>query len=717
MHVRTLLVACLATALGLAALPARAEIPTMTVSELHSGMSGIGKTVARGTEIEEFQCEIIDIFTNMGYNHGPLILVRLWGDVIDETGGIAGGYSGSPVFIDGKLIGAISWGPWFTEGDVAGVTPIHEMLRAFTYPDEEPQRISYEPTCLDEPIETAGREFDRVMLADSSADGSRLESLYGENTLILTPCRTPLIVSGLSEAGFERLRQFANDRLPYMDLIQGPGGGSSQGVPILFGPTVLEPGASIGAQLASGDLDLTAIGTLTWVHEDGRFLAFGHPFFGDGVTNMPFVTTRVVYTMPALDRSYKLGEPMDVVGTITQDRLACVGGMLREIPDMVEFHLTVVDHDTGRTQRFNYSVINKEDWLPFLGWLVPMEGLMFGSDRLGHGTCRISFSIRGEGLARPIERNNLVYASYDLSESLNEFLEALSMVTLSNPYREVKLTSVDIEVEATSARQTMEIMRARFNNAPNMGPGAVGYAGPEEINEKEAKDEATSEPAEPPSLQFDDLQEIPVEDMQMYMSEMMGTEEYAQQVPPTGLVKYRPGDTIEVLVTLRPYRKEPIEQVVKLEIPEDFPAGQTSLEIFGGSYASFYGSMSYYYMDPLAEAYPYGANMFSPPEDLDEVIEDFMERDTANTIIVQLMRMGPEDPYFYLQDEYEPPEPIQASLTMEDVIFGYFSLPIEIAAKDSEAVPTEQPTDQGSPGITEPPQETQPSGSRNPHRQ
>ena len=677
------LIAVLAAIYLLAVPPARADIPTMTVSEIEAGMRGVGYTVAKGTEIEQFQCEIIGVFDHMGYNGGPLILLRMWGDVIDATGGIAGGYSGSPVFIDGKLIGALSWGPWFTEGDVAGATPINDMLRTFRYPvNEEPERIAQVPECLDEPITVGGRDFNGVLLAQNSDHPADLERIWGENTLVLTPCRTPVVVSGLSPEGFERLKEFAQDRLPYMEFIQGPGGGPDYGVPILLGPTVLEPGASIGAQLASGDLDLTAVGTLTWIDDQGRFLAFGHPFLADGPTNLPFVTTEIIYTMPALDRSYKLGQAIEVVGTITQDRLTAVGGQLRQIPDMVDFHLEVVDHDTGRTRRYNYSVMNKEEWLPFLGLLMPADGLTFVTDRLGTGTCLVSFTIYGEGLAKPIQRENLSYAGFGVAyEALGELTEALNMVTAANPYREVKVTKVDIHVEVTSARQTTDILKARYQNPPNMGPGAVGYTGPEEEEaDKEAKDRALNQAA--PWLDGESSgaqQPVPPEGMMIEGAEAMAA--YYAGYPQTKLVGYYPGDTIEVLVTLRPYRQEPIERVIKLEIPGDFPACQTTLEVFGG--AAFYYPGMYYYMGGPGGTYP-GAGVFLQPEDLDEVLDDFMSRDVGNCVIVRLARPGPEDPYFYLQDEFEPPEEVRASIALEDVVYGQISLPIEILGEAGE---------------------------------
>ncbi|MFH1675906.1 MAG: SpoIVB peptidase S55 domain-containing protein [bacterium] len=658
-------------------------IPTMTVSEIQQGMKGIGRTVIKGTEIEEFKIEVIGIFAHMGYNRGPLIFVRLSGDVIDRSGGIAGGYSGSPVFIDGKLIGAISWGPWYTEGDVAGVTPINDMLKAFTYGTEDPKRISFEPECLDEPIKIADRTFDSVITASFGENPVELENIYGPDTLILTPCATPLQVSGFSPEGIEKLREFAKDKLKYLDIIEGPGGATEGETPMRLGPVDLSPGASIGAQLVSGDLDLTAVGTLTWIDDNNRFLAFGHPFMNEGHTNMPFVTTRIIHTMAALDRSYKLGEVADMVGTITEDRLTSVGGYFSQAPDMIDFEMKVTDSDINHSKRFRYSVVNNEMWLPFLGMLVPMEGLAIGMDRNGPGTCRVKFEIDVDGFEKPITRDNLIYSAYDVSsEALMEFSEAMGLLTSMNPYKKVRIKKVNIEVEVSSVRQTADLLKARFNNAPNMGPGAVGYAGPEAaLNDKKSKDDRINQESETENPESSDTQQPPFPEQPFDMSNLEMPYPGMGSYQPSTLVGYHPGDTIEVLVTLREYRGEKIEKVIKLKIPADFPAGQTSIEIMGGI-NSYY---NFGYMYDLSGMSSLG--VMAPPDNLEDSIAKLTKRDVNNSVIVRLTQTGPTDPYFYLQDSFKPLEEVEARLNLSDVVFGYFSLPVEILGENQQAYP------------------------------
>jgi len=662
-------------------IPAYAEIETMTVSELYPGMTGYARTVIQGTEIEEFEVEIIDIFTQMGFNGGPLILCRLSGDVVEQTGGIAGGYSGSPVFMDGKLIGALSAGWPYTGGMVCAATPIHEMLRAFTYPTEEPPRIASVPECLNEPIEVNGRIFESVIVADFGADTEYLQEIYGPETMVMEPCMTPLIVSGLSDMAYDKLSEFVAENLPYLELQQGPGGGNADGTPIHLGPVELEPGASVGGQLASGDIDLTAIGTLTWVGDDGSFAAFGHPFLGTGVANMPFVTSRVLYTMPSEAQSFKMGESIEIVGTITQDRLTAVAGYFGQAPEMVDINLKVIDRDIDRTRRFSTSVMQDEQWLPILAYITPMQGLSYATDRQGGGTCIVKWSVDVEEFDKPIARENLYWSSMSTSDGLFELYEILNILTAGNMFGEVTINSIDVEVECTSVRQTSDIIRARFQNAPNMGPGAIGYSGPVETQpDKADKNARLTEEALQSSPDSEEMQDIPIDESMAWETEAYYDSEYAADGMPE-MVKYEPGDTIEVLVTLRQWRGEPFDQVIELEIPDDFPVGVTSIEIMGGMYAFYYGM--YGGMADATGAYYTPTDYFMPPENIEEVVDEFLARDRNNAIVVAILSpYYEEDPYFYLQDDYEAPEQFASAVEVEDVIMGYFSLPVEIVSGD-----------------------------------
>jgi len=150
---------------------------------------------------------------------------------------------------------------------------------------------------------------------------------------VMVETKTPLVVGGLSDKYFPLIKDELERRMPYAEVIQGPGSGR---IPTNLSGAKLEPGSAIGVQLVSGDIDLTAIGTLTYIDEQGRFLAFGHPFMMAGYIEMPLTTARIIKTVPSIQRSFKMGEAIEMVGRIEQDRNTCVAGHLGLEPDMLD---------------------------------------------------------------------------------------------------------------------------------------------------------------------------------------------------------------------------------------------------------------------------------------------------------------------------------------------------------------------------------------------
>ena len=205
----------------------------MGLEEVKPGMHGVAKTVISGTKIEEFGVEVLGIMKDKGPS-GDLILVRTYGDLIEKTGGIAQGMSGSPVYINGKLIGAIGYGWSLTDHKTGMVTPIGDMLKL-----------------LDSPL-----------AVPPSSEATNLQ-----------PLATPLMVSGFGERALSML----GEQLKPYSLVPYAAGEPSQGVTY---PS-LEPGSAVGVQLVQGDVSVGALGTVTYV-DDKKVLAFGHPFLKKG---------------------------------------------------------------------------------------------------------------------------------------------------------------------------------------------------------------------------------------------------------------------------------------------------------------------------------------------------------------------------------------------------------------------------------------------------
>ena len=233
-----------------------ARTPLMPVEDLKAGMRGYAKTVISGDTIETFPVEVLGVTggDSMGYQ----ILIRAGGDVIARSGGIAQGMSGSPVYIDGRLAGAIAYGKAFTDPHYCLLTPIHDMLDILDKP--EPHR-AVSPSLL--------------------------------------PKGTPLLAGGFTPAGISVLEEGLE---PFGLTVADTGASGTAS-----SAKDLEPGSSVGVALIQGDLTLGALGTVTWTDEQGRILAFGHPFMSRGAADFFLTKTWVLASLPNLQAAYKVG--------------------------------------------------------------------------------------------------------------------------------------------------------------------------------------------------------------------------------------------------------------------------------------------------------------------------------------------------------------------------------------------------------------------------
>ncbi|HYE79073.1 MAG TPA: hypothetical protein VEI97_13915, partial [bacterium] len=338
------------------------------------------------------------------------------------------------------------------------------MLKNLDYPPVNQGAVAGEPQPLSQALTLEGKTLERVQVARLTAAPPSAEQVAADaatGTLTLTPCKTPLFVNGLNPELVERIKTQLGDKLPYMEILPGLGSAGSAGanpnrLDLFPG---LQPGAAIGAQLVAGDIDLTAIGTLTYIDEN-QILGFGHPFMQAGAVELPLTKARIVHTMKSIQRSFKMGEATGTVGKIDQDRAAAISGELGQMPRMIPFHLTVKDTDLGRTRRYDYSVVDYEAILPFLGLLPPIQGLTEVMDRQGPATIRSHFKILTEEL-EPVERTNLFYDQFS-GVGFLELAQGLFLMTTQNIFQDIHLKEVFIDVEVTQNRQTTDIMRAEI---------------------------------------------------------------------------------------------------------------------------------------------------------------------------------------------------------------------------------------------------------------
>ena len=410
---------------------AAAAVPLLPLEEVQVGAQGVARTVIAGTRIEEFGVEVLGILKNKGAV-GDLILVRTYGDVIDRAGGVAQGMSGSPVFIDGRLIGAIGYGWSLTDQRTAMVTPIHDMLKLLDRKAPKPA----EPEPVDKPAEKPANK-----LSDKAAGKSQ-----------------PLLSTPLMAAGFgANALAFLQTHLKPLKLTPVAVGDPPSD--IAFG--ALEPGSAVGVQLVRGDVSLGALGTVTYVDGD-RILAFGHPFLKRGPTGFLMTNAYIFTTIRGLESSFKVGATGEVIGTISQDRGAGVAGEMNRFPGIVPMRMNIRSAESGDGREMAVQIVQDEEIMPILATASLLNAIDKAIDRTGSGTARITFEVAARGMpGETYKRENMFYSPENVAEaSLAEFYELIAFLA-SNPHNPVTIMDIRADIDVSSERRTARILSAR----------------------------------------------------------------------------------------------------------------------------------------------------------------------------------------------------------------------------------------------------------------
>ncbi|OCL25631.1 SpoIVB peptidase S55 [Orenia metallireducens] len=405
-----------------------AKTEIMSLSEVRPGMKGTGKTVLRGNKIEEFDVEVVSVLTDQPGQ--DLILVKTSGEVIDRTGGIASGMSGSPVYIGGRLIGAVGYGWQLADHKIGMVTPIESMLDIF---ELDKKREIKDVIDLKEPIKIGDREYKRIYFAEDSQEVDDREAM------VATPVSTPLMVSGIKGRAKDRLAE----SLEGYELVPINGGGVSS----LEEDTNLEPGSAVAVQLVRGDINVSAIGTVTYRDGD-KILAFGHPFLSKGSVNYLLSSAYIHQMVTSIKMPFKLGSPGKLKGIITQDRTAGIAGKVNEFPNVVPLEVNVFDHDLNKKEVYNLQIVQSEDLIEGLASSAVLQVIDSTIDRTGEGTAKVSIEILGNKLPNNIiSLENLYYSPNDIAAtSLSDFLQSLSLI-LHNPFTKVNLANIKFNID------------------------------------------------------------------------------------------------------------------------------------------------------------------------------------------------------------------------------------------------------------------------------
>jgi hypothetical protein len=420
------------------------------LEDLRPGMKGTARTVFSGTETQEFGVEILGVIPGYPGPRQSAIIARLSGANVEKTGVFAG-MSGSPVYIDGKIVGAIAFSFPFAKEPIAGITPIKQMIDLFNKGSEndsqkpkEPRAVSFAQLAATDwkPSLPKAAVSSVSLLAPVSA-GSALLPLMGQQ---MTPIATPLVFSGISQ---ESLAMFA-PQLVASGLLPVSGvGGSSDITPLaLSDDKTFLPGSSISVQLVRGDYSLAAAGTVT-LRDGDRIYAFGHPFLSLGSSDMPMTETSVVTVIPNLSNSFKLSVPGRMVGSISQDRASGVFGMLGKAPKMIP--VTINLHTSrDRKETYSYEIASDSFLTPLLLNITVFNTITSSERALGDSTLSLKGEIRVRG-------QETVQIDRRFSAANSAILAAGSIASpvaslLTSGFDDVQLDGVTLDISSTDTK-------------------------------------------------------------------------------------------------------------------------------------------------------------------------------------------------------------------------------------------------------------------------
>jgi hypothetical protein len=443
----------------------------MGIDEIRSGMVGVGHTVFDGTHVEDFKAHILGVIENVIGPQRNLILARLEGGPLANTGVIAG-MSGSPVYVDGRLIGAVSYSLGsFSKEPIAGITPIAEMTDATMFGAGRPRAARPQmdfPLSRDDLIAAFRKAIGwNRPFADRSGDAqivgaSSLAGITGGDLgTLMRPIATPLVISGFSSD--------LDDALASVFRGQGfvpmaTAAGTRPGDMAFDGP--LKPGDAIGVTFVSGDLEMGATGTVTHIDGD-RVYAFGHPMYNLGPTEFPMTRAYVYTVLPSLFASAKLSATGDVIGTFLQDRATAIAGRLGSGPSLIPVTLRL-DDARGGQRTFKFGVVKDQIFTPLMTYSALVNTLGSYGRQFGIST----YAVQGKVLLKNYDAISFRNLFAGDAAAANTAAYAVSPVAalLGNDYEDVDIGGLELTVKSSEEPKTATLERVWLDE-PRPRPG------------------------------------------------------------------------------------------------------------------------------------------------------------------------------------------------------------------------------------------------------
>lgn len=535
-------------------LAAHEYLPT---ARLTPGMKGYGLTVFKGTKIERFNVTILGLLRKIN-NGKDLILVRLeGGPVTKRYANVIAGMSGSPVYVKGRIVGAVAYAPVFAREPLGFLTPIEDMLEAWD-PDlpQTPTTASAQafPPIREQNLPAAILVGGRRVTTVRFATPGETPSTVSNGTLTLVPLATPVSISGVALSRLPALAQL----LAPLGLApsQMPGGArppaGTKGSP-------LQPGGAFGVSLATGDLDMTAIGTLTYRRGD-KIVGLGHPFTGIGPIDAPMFSAYIHDVLASYQSSQKLGSPVQLVGRVFQDRPFSVGGQIGARPVMVPIAIDIDDRSTRRFRRFRAQILRHPLMTPRIAAFAAANAIAEVHGQPGDSMATVSLEVEAEEVGT-IRRTNTFFDALSIGDTATADLTSLLSTLSSNPFYPVGIRSVKMSVRLEPRRDTAQIERIFLKQS-----------------------------------------------------------------------RFEPGETVDVGVVLKPYKRDRIVRSIPIRIPSSVPTGSLTLMVQGGGFAPISLGIS-----PSGGLVLQSGSDTTPAASVAQLVRRFSERERNNDLVARLL--------------------------------------------------------------------------------
>src|SRR5579875_699814 len=454
MRLRKCIAAVALVLLAVSSLQAQSQTQFFPLSDIRPGLKGVGRTIFEGNKVQEFQVEFLGVLRNYLAPKHNVILARLSGGPLAQTGVVAG-MSGSPVYVDGKLVGAVALAFPFAKEAITGITPIEEMLEvvpeaAKPSPPATTKQASallpfkFAGTAID-PVgtmrlipEDPGNEFSVKKLIDLLPPSS----FNGGASNLLLPLRFGGFSPGVVEAYSPLFQRMG------LEPMHGAALSSTEAIPA--SPKGPEPGTMVSLSLVRGDLNLNVDCTVTY-RKGNDIFACGHRFLMVGPTKIPFSESHVLATVPSVASSFKIDVPGPEIGTILQDRFGAIYGVIGEKAPMIPVHIHLDSTRNTKTD-YNFEII-KQSFLSPLLLDMGLVSTLNGTERsIGPSTLSLHGSIRlSDGETVKIE--DVASGEINTAGAIGASVSTPLNYLLDGEFPDLSIQGIDLTIVSTDERR------------------------------------------------------------------------------------------------------------------------------------------------------------------------------------------------------------------------------------------------------------------------